>query len=282
LSSGLRQIVEETAIECGLELRGCWEVEHRRLRGMPMLPWTDGEAPITIARTVPGGVVEPAMLVTGIARAAAQFGATICEDHFASLRKLGTGTKIKVKGQELSPKHVILALNAWTSAFVEGVEIHSALTYACVTEPLSEATLTAIGLAERIPFYTADTPYLWGRVCADRSVVFGAGLTYGDPAGLERVAIEDKEPAAILDRLVSRIRALNPALVNVRIAARWAGPIAFRKGAIPILARHPEAPNVLIAGAYAGHGVAFSVNAGRMMADAIVDGTPLPGWGRIE
>jgi glycine/D-amino acid oxidase-like deaminating enzyme len=35
---------------------------------------------------------------------------------------------------------------------------------------------------------------------------------------------------------------------------------------------------VIVAGGYTGHGVALGVKAGAMIADAIVDGKPLPSW----
>ncbi len=281
--AGLAKLVDDLGIDCGLALPGCWEIEHRVRRGGESLPWTDGGAPIRIARIVPGGVVEPAMLVTGIARAAIDADADIYEGRSVERMQLEPSLELQVSLEKISPGAVVVGLNAWTASLIpEARSVHSALTYACVTESLSEQALKAIGLEQRIPFYTVDTPYLWGRVCDDRSVVFGAGLTYGDPIGLETVTMDDHEPSVILDRLVQRIRSLNPILSNIQIRSRWAGPVAFREGAVPILTRHPANENVLIAGAYAGHGVAFSVHAGRLMAEAIVDGTPLPAWGAIE
>jgi len=279
--AGLAKLVDELSIDCGLALPGCWEIEHRVRTVAESPPWTDGGASIGIRRTVPGGVVEPSRLVTGIAAAAIAAGAKIYEQ--SRVEQLDPrSNKVQVKLEAIHPGSVIVALNAWTSALVPAIRnVQAALTYACVTEPLSEDTLEAIGLVERIPFYTIDTPYLWGRVCDDRSVVFGAGLTAGDAPGLETIVMTDHEPAAILDRLVGRVHRLHPLLADVAIRARWAGPVAFREGAIPILTRYPANENLLIAGAYAGHGVAFSVHAGRLMADAIINGTAFPEWGAI-
>jgi glycine/D-amino acid oxidase-like deaminating enzyme len=190
--------------------------------------------------------------------------------------------KLKVKDEEIHPEYVIVAVNAWTLATLPRLAtLRSALTYACMTEPLDESVLAAIGLGERIPFYTADTPYLWGRVCKDGSVVFGAGLTFGEPNELEDVSVKGGEPAVILERLARRVTSLHPALENTRITARWGGPIAFREGAIPLLMRHPQNALIFVAGAYAGHGVAFSVHAGALIASAILDGSELPSWGGV-
>jgi glycine/D-amino acid oxidase-like deaminating enzyme len=230
---------------------------------------------------VPGGIVEPAALTLGLAAAARRAGAKLFEHAPVKRINRGRSPIVEVAGRRVSCAQVVVALNGWTAALIPIPEMVSALTYALVTAPLEQTTLKALGLAERIPFYTADTPYLWGRVCDDGAIVFGAGLTYGSPAEMEATAITQTEPQAILDGLEKRIRGLHPALARVPITSRWAGPIAFRKGAIPVLARLPEAPNVLVAAAYAGHGVAFSVHAGRLMAAAIIDNATLPPWGAI-
>jgi glycine/D-amino acid oxidase-like deaminating enzyme len=179
--------------------------------------------------------------------------------------------------------HVIIALNAWTAALLPRLpRIHSALTFACATEPLGEMTLKEMGLGARIPFYTADTPYLWGRVVADDSLIFGAGLAYEAADSLERFAIDAHDSHATLTRLEGRVRRLHPALADVRIVNRWAGPIAFTEDGLPLLGREPDAPMVLVAGAYAGHGVALSVRAGALMARAVIENVPLPKWGALR
>lgn len=277
----LKQLVDDLRIDCDLHLPGCWEIEHQNGDWSHPLPWQDAGAGIVIVRTVPGGIVEPAALTIGIAEAAHNAGAVICEGSRVDRLTVGEPPKLEVRREVVTPGQVIIALNGWTTAFVPVPETVSALTYACSTEPLDRQTLATIGLAERIPFYTVDTPYLWGRVSANGAVVFGAGLTYGSPDEMEATTIDDVEPRAILDRLEARVHGLHPALAHVRITSRWAGPIAFRKGAIPVLTRHPQSERVLVAGAYAGHGVAFSVHAGALMAAAIVDNTPLPSWGAL-
>jgi len=67
----------------------------------------------------------------------------------------------------------------------------------------------------------------------------------------------------------------------VRFEAAWAGPIAFTDDSIPLLGPHPQQPRVLIAGGYAGHGVALSVRTGELLASAIENDSPLPRWGSL-
>lgn len=278
----LARLVAALELDCDLHLPGCWEIEHQWGSGSAALPWRDDDVPIRIARTVAGGSVEPRALLFGLANAALDAGAIIRE-HSPVKRVIVARAALELDDTILSAANVVVALNAWTPALISGLPpMHSALTYACATEPLDQPTLLQIGLGERMPFYTIDRPYLWGRVASKGEVVFGAGLSYAEPTELERIRIGAKQPKAILANLERRVRGLHPALNSVQIPSRWAGPIAFTDDAIPVLGRHPSNPAVLVAGAYAGHGVAFSVHAGESMARAILEDAPLPEWGALE
>ncbi len=278
----LASLIAEIGIECDLHLPGCWEIEHQPGSAASALPWHDEGEPIRVARTVAGGSVEPRALLFGLANAARQSGAVIRE-HTAVRRIAVRGPALELDDGLVAAAHVVVAVNAWTPALLSGLpRIHSALTYACATEPLDDRILRELGLGERIPFYTADRPYLWGRVAANREIVFGAGLKFGSPRKLEETEIGDGDSQAILAGLERRVRRLNPALARVRIPSRWAGPIAFTDDAVPLLGSHPSNSAILVAGAYAGHGVAFSVHAGALVARAITQNTALPEWGAIE
>jgi gamma-glutamylputrescine oxidase len=281
----LDHLVRELQIDCDLRLPGCWEIEHQRPhpRDDSALPWSDGGAPIRIARIVAGGTVEPRALLRGLAEAAIGAGAAVCERSPVRRVRLERGPALELDDRVVRPKYIIVALNAWTAALIPNLpRIHSALTFACATEPLADAMLAEIGLGARIPFYTADTPYLWGRVTTDNRVVFGAALAYGAPPELERYDVTANPGAQVLARLEQRVHRLHPALGKITIPWRWAGPIAFTDDAIPLLARHRDCPQLFVAGAYAGHGVAFSVYAGALMARALCDNVALPAWGGLS
>jgi glycine/D-amino acid oxidase-like deaminating enzyme len=277
----LARLVEELGIDCDLHLPGCWEIEHQPGSGGSALPWSDDGTPIRIARMVPGGSVEPRSLLFGLADAAHRNGAVI-RQHTAVRRILLHGPAIEVDDGEIAAAHIVVAVNAWASSLLAGLpRIHSALTYACATEPLADNVLRELGLAERIPFYTADRPYLWGRIAPHGEIVFGAGLTYGPPRELEQVGINNGDSQVILDGLARRVQRLNPALTRVQIRSKWAGPIAFTDEAVPLIGAYPPNPAILVAAAYAGHGVAFSVHAGALIAGTILHNTALPEWGAI-
>ena len=277
----LARLVEELGIDCDLHLPGCWEIEHQPGSDGSSLPWIDDGGPIRIARMVAGGSIEPRALLFGLAYAALRSGAVIRE-HTAVRRIQLHGPAVEVDAGVIAAAHIVVGVNAWVSALLPGLpRIHSALTYACATEPLPDNILCELGLGEHIPFYTADRPYLWGRVAPHGEIVFGAGLEYGTPRELEQIGVDSGGSRAILQGLARRVRQLNPVLARVQIPSEWAGPIAFTDQAVPLIGAYPPNPAILVAAAYAGHGVAFSVHAGALIADAILHDTALPEWGAM-
>jgi gamma-glutamylputrescine oxidase len=278
----LKNLVEAEQFDCGLHLPGCWEIEHGERRDQPLLPWNDGGQPVHVAGTVKGGVVDPRRLLAGIIDAAARLGAGIKQNEPALRIVTETRPAVEFADFTITPEYVVVAVNAWLSSLLPAVNIRSCLTFACATEPLDSEALETIGLGAGIPFYTADLPYLWGRITDDSRVIFGSGLVFGSPRQLEQTDVSTGSSRTALAQLEERVRRLHPRLANVGISASWGGPIAFTADAVPILARLPACPKIIVAGAYAGHGVALSVRAGQLIARAIADGADLPGWGALD
>jgi gamma-glutamylputrescine oxidase len=279
----LQRLVMAESIDCGLHLPGCWEIEHGDAPGKPMLPWRDGAKRVHVAKTVSGGVVQPVRLLSGILSAAARLGAQI-RQH-APIVKIITKPRpaLEFADRTIAPAYIVVAANAWLSALLaDVVNVHSSLTFASATPPLDPATLDAIGLGARIPFYTSDLPYLWGRNTDDGRVIVGAGLIFGTPGELEADDVGSGDSEATLTQLHNRVRQLHPSLKDISFPASWGGPIAFTQDFVPLLGRHPTASNVIVAGAYSGHGVALSVRIGQLIAAAIADGGALPKWGALD
>jgi glycine/D-amino acid oxidase-like deaminating enzyme len=185
-------------------------------------------------------------------------------------------------GVEVEVEQVVATLNAYAMQLVElPHELHAALTLALCTAPLDDAVLAAIGLDDRMPFYTLDLPYLWGRCVPDGRLIFGAGLIFPSDGDVRGVDLAQPNAAQSITHLEGRVRALHPALAAVPVTHRWGGPIAFRREGAPLLGRVPGAPGVILCARCAGHGVALSVRIGELIAAAVVDGAPLPGWGAV-
>ena len=279
----LNQLVAAERIDCGLRLPGCWEVAHGKSPNNVSLPWDDDGQPVHIDSIVPGGVVEPARLLSGILTAAVALGAAIEENAPATRIVNQPRPAVEFASHTVYPKHIVVSVNAWLPALLaDCAGVHSSLTFACATAPLDHTTLDTIGLGAGIPFYTADLPYLWGRTLDDGRVIFGSGLVFGTPRQLEESDVSTGSSQAALIQLQERVRRLHPKLRDVQFSAAWGGPIAFTPDTVPLLGRLPSCPNIIVAGAYAGHGVALSVRAGQLIARAIAEGAELPRWGALD
>jgi len=294
--SSLQTNLEALEIDCDLDLCGAWEIarqglDHRAPRRSP-IGWHDSGT-LRVVNEVPGGTLDPGKLVSGLARAAAHGGALLLESH----RVLGinwlANPEIQVvtsSGQiaKITGDKILFATNALSLANA-GLHkgMHPRLTLAVLTAPVTPKLLEEIGLAQRKPFYTVDFPYLWGRVRKDRSIIWGAGLVRSpDSNDLDAVDIVDPEPARIFAQLEERVRNLHPALGKIKFTQRWGGPILFRDSWKPVFDWHPrgrQRENAIVAGAYAGHGVALSSCLGKWAAEILTGGGKrLPKWGRIE
>jgi gamma-glutamylputrescine oxidase len=278
----LAQVVEDAGIECDLRLPGCWELEHRQPGELRPF-WRDGESWLCVADTVPGGTIDPGALVAGLGRTAVDAGATLHE-HVA-VRAIEPGTPARVDtehGTRLAANHVVVALNAYTTMLLDlPVRFDAALTLGVCTAPLEPAAITALGLADGVPFYTVDLPYLWGRTTRDGRLILGAGLVGAGDGPVTGVALNGSEGRESLARLERRLPGFHPALAGVALRERWGGPIAFPPGRTPILGHLPGAPQIIVSGGCAGHGIALGVRVGQLVAGAIVDGHPLPAWGAL-
>ena len=77
--AGFQSILKELAVDCDLALPGVYEIG--RSGGLPDAPisWTDS-GPLRAVNQVPGGMIDPGKMVSGLARAAEKGGAQIFEN----------------------------------------------------------------------------------------------------------------------------------------------------------------------------------------------------------
>jgi len=293
--AGLKKVLRKLGVESDLLLPGVWEIAHsdgaersdnaRPLKGRSPIQWRDFDSrEIRVTGKVPGGTLDPGKQVSGLARAVVSLGAVIAENCGVRKIEWTDPPTLHLSGGSLRAKKVLLATNA-LSLEISGLgksAIQPKLTLAARTAPMSEKDLKKIGLGARKPFYTIDFPYLWGRVCADRSVVWGAGLVDSPNSGeLEDVDVSKGRAAEMFASFEKRVHALHPALAKARFTHKWGGPIAFRENFRPVFAHHPQSKDGIVLGVFAGHGVALSVYLGAWAAEALAGRRPLPSWGRI-
>jgi glycine/D-amino acid oxidase-like deaminating enzyme len=289
VGDGFKHSVLALKIDCALAITGAWEIERSackaeeraKTRGASPIQWQDSGR-LRVTKDVPGGTIDPGMLVSGLARAAESGGAIICENSPAAAPSWSEEKEIVISagGQHLHCQQLLLATNAMNleAAGLAG-DTEPKFTMAIATEPLSEAQLKAIGLAGRQPFYTIDFPYLWGRVTRTNAVVFGGGLVHVDDwRALSEINVATGEARRLLDSLEARVRKLHPALHAVAVTHRWGGPILFAESMKPIFQRHRASRNTLVLAGYAGHGVALSVYLGCWAAEVLLGRRKLPQW----
>jgi len=284
---GFEKILQKLDVDCDLSLPGAWEIG--RAGGLPQSPieWTD-TGTLRVAKEVPGGTLDPGGLVSGLARAAETRGAKIFENapvnqiHWGAIPKI----EIAVNGADtriIEAEKILVAANAFPlelAALNNGA--HPRLTLASLTAPLADDALQSSGLAARKPFYTADLPYLWGRVRRDNSIIWGAGLVSApDEKNVVEADISGAEAAQMFASLEKRVRGLHPALRSVTFTHRWGGPILFRDGWLPVFDFHPECKDAIVLGAYAGHGVALSSYLAAWAAEVFLGKRALPAWGKF-
>jgi glycine/D-amino acid oxidase-like deaminating enzyme len=309
--AGYKKILRALRIDSRLTLPGVWELGHSApltkgsdpVGNHSPISWSDsGE--LKVVRRVPGGTIDPGKVLAGLARAAENAGAQIVEH--AEVRSLDFSNPLRLRvrcnlrghihHKEIRAQQVLLATNGFSRELSgPGAAGVPKLTFALATAPLSAAQLRAIGLSSRLPFYTIDLPYLWGRLLESNGVIFGAGLVppyVGAPSrfpigggsikdssrNLHLYDIRRGQAASRLHWLESRVRNLHPVLASVRITHRWGGPILLTEKMHPIFHRDPHCKQVMILAGYNGHGVALSVYLGKWAAEALLARRSLPRW----
>lgn len=283
----LAQLAERTralGIDCALEEAVCLELAHREpgARSAAGLHWSDDGRVLVAVGEEPCSLLDPGRLLSGLARAARESGASLHERAPVVPLRLGDGALAVDSAQgRVTASAVVVAANAWAPELVPlSPEPVAALNVALCTVPLAPEALADLGLPPSSAFYTADLPYLWGRAATDGRFLVGGGLVPASPGELRTPpagAVDER-----LDALARRVRGLHPALAEVAFEARWAGPLSLLRGRPPFLGRHPDDPRVLVAGGYTGHGVSASLVAGEWLARAILHDEPLPDWGALD
>ncbi len=289
--AGTMRILQELKVDCDLQLPGAWEIArgdtaNQSLNAPPRrspIDWHDSGA-LRVVSEVPGGTIDAGKMVSGLGRAARRLGAKIFEHQPVNKIEWNPQPTLQFTGGNVRAKKVLIATSALSMELSDlAGRAQPRLTLALSTAPLSEGELSQLGLAERKPFYTVDLPYLWGRLCSDNSLIFGAGLVNPPASGdLREIDIDVQDVSRMFASLELRVRGLHAVLAAARFTHRWAGPISFREGWSPAFAHHPTSADGFVLGAYAGHGVVLSVYLGAWAAEAIVGRRQLPEWGWID
>ena len=277
--AGLSSILRKLQVQCDLQLPGALEIGREEILPNSPISWSDSGR-LGVTKEVPGGTIDPGKMLSGLAQAATKRGALIFENSPVERLTVAESPVLQVAGSSVRARCILIATNA------ESLELSSLaglaqpkFTLAVATEALSSDQISSLGLAPGKPFYTSDLPYLWGRVFQGNRIIFGSGLIHlEDWRELLTLNVTEGHAVELLSDLERRVRNLHPALQNVRLSHRWGGPILIADKWQPVFRRHAEHRDVIVLGAYSGHGVALSVYLGAWVAEAMLGKKDLPPW----
>ena len=195
------------------------------------------------------GYINPLAYVLGLARAAAQAGATIFErsevHRIADVVATGQG--------RVTARFVLHATNGYAPHLTAktAARVLPINNYIAVTEPLPAPPM-------RDPVAVADSRfvvnYFWQT--SDNRLVYGGGESYGR-----------RFPSDIAGRVRANMARVYPELTDVRFTHAWGGTLAVTATRLPYVAE--VAPGVFSAGGYSGHGLALSALFGKVCVEAM-------------
>ncbi len=206
------------------------------------------------------GHLHPLNLVLGEARAAREAGVQIFEYSPAEKIVKGERPRVITPQGEVSCRYLVLCGNAYIGHKLEpyiGGKVLPAGSYLVATEPLSEAQWREI-IPQDMAFADLSVALDYYHLSADRRLLFGGLCNYSG-----------RDPSDISAALRPKLERVFPQLKGVRIDYEWGGMIGIGANRLPQIGRLPDAPNILYAQAYAGHGVNATHMAARVIAELL-------------
>lgn len=260
LAASAAELVKLRADEALLREDG-WEVEPVGLRDIPprlRLFYRGGSYH-------PGnGEAHPVRYVAGIAMLAAQAGAVIYQESpVHSIAEDEQGVTLTTPEGKLAAGALILATNAWLPEISTQLGLDWPAT--CITP--TRGQIIATEPLDELVFpcpCSADHGYQYWRQVAGRLIVGG-----WRNQSFATENITDETPGDEVQRHLDAFVHETLNLPNVKIAARWAGAMAFSADALPLVGKLPATRHCYLAGGYTGHGNAYTIHAARMLSEMI-------------
>ncbi|GGB82520.1 FAD-dependent oxidoreductase [Marinobacterium zhoushanense] len=206
------------------------------------------------------GHLHPLNLVLGEARAAREAGVQIFEYTPAEKIVKGDKPKVVTPSGEVNCRYLALCGNAYIGHKLEphiGGKVLPAGSYLIATEPLSDAQCRDI-IPQNMAFADLSVALDYFHLSADRRLLFGGLCNYSG-----------RDPRDITGALMPNLERVFPQLKGVRVEYEWGGMIGIGANRLPQIGRLPDAPNILYAQAYAGHGVNATHMAARVIAELL-------------
>lgn len=210
--------------------------------------------------------VQPARLARGLMRHARRLGVRIHEQSPMIRLERGAEARVVCEGGSIRAPRVILAMNAWASAFAE---IRKAIVVVSsdivVTRPLPEL-LAAIGWNSGLTISDCRMLVHYYRTTPAGRIVFGKGGGSGLMAYGAQVGDRFDGPSPISAEVGDWLVRLYPQVTPRDLVQSWMGPIDRSRNGLPMFGPLPDQPNVFYAVGYSGNGVGPTMLGGKILA----------------
>lgn len=221
-----------------------------------------------------GGIVDPARLCWGLARAATRGGARLHErTPVLGMRRVRSSVEIRTPRGRLRARHVVVATNAFRSPLRRMRRATIPVwDYVLASEPLSRAQREAIGWKSRQGVGDVSNQFHYYRLADDDRIVWGGyDAIYGFGSSTDPRYELREETHEILSK---HFFETFPQLEGLRFTHRWAGPIATTTRFCMDVGRALGGRAAWAAG-YTGLGVTASRFGARVALD-LLDGRDAP------
>lgn len=215
------------------------------------------------------GAADPYRTTAAFGARARELGVEIVEGAgVTSLERKGDRWVVRAGGADYRAPVVVNAAGAWAAGLARlvGDDI-----------PLKTRASMMI-VTERLPIFVTPVVSAVGRKLSFKQTPAGTVLIGGGQQG--RVNLEREQgfvDVINLAKSAGAAAALFPQVRNVRIVRSWCGIEAETPDAIPVIGLSPNAPGLVHAFGYSGHGFQLGPICGVAVADLAMHGaTPLP------
>jgi glycine/D-amino acid oxidase-like deaminating enzyme len=206
-----------------------------------------------------GATVQPARLALALKRAARDADVQLFEHTPVTAVDAG---RLETPAGTIRAPELVLALNAWATGWPLGRRQTTFGSAVVLTEPVPDL-LEHIGWTGGEAVTDGRMFLHYFRTTPDGRALMGSGSGRLEPGGRVGAGVLDDLPAQA--RAHEGLRELLPALADVRIDARWSGPIDVSADRLPRFGTVPGT-RIHYGGGYSGNGVGPSWLGGRILA----------------
>jgi len=201
--------------------------------------------------------LHPLNFTLGLARAAREAGVRIYENSRVSGYTRTDPALVKTANGSVKASFVVLGCNGYLGKLEPRVagKIMPINNFMIATEPLGEERARSV-ISQRVGVHDSRFVVDYFRMSEDHRLLFGGGENY-----------RPNFPKDILNFVRPYMLKLFPQLEDAKVEYAWGGTLSVTVNRLPHLGRLQ--PNLFFGQGYSGHGVATSVFAGKIIAEAI-------------